>query len=97
MDYPGFGHSDWPDPKNFAYTFDRIAEIMNHFTGAVGPLPLHRSPPSRCRRPRYRKRRVKSSDAAGLTLMNTGDIFFLYTDGVYSGGDKEERGRLEKG
>ena len=28
--------------------------------------------------------------------MNTGDIFFLYTDGVYSGGDKEERSRLEK-
>jgi hypothetical protein len=21
-DYPGFGHSDWPDPKHFAYTFD---------------------------------------------------------------------------
>src|ERR1022692_1555780 len=21
-DYPGFGHSDWPDPKQFAYTFD---------------------------------------------------------------------------
>src|SRR5437879_10940296 len=20
-DYPGFGHSDWPDPKVFAYTF----------------------------------------------------------------------------
>jgi len=31
-DYPGFGHSDWPDPKKFAYTFDRIAEIMNRFT-----------------------------------------------------------------
>jgi pimeloyl-ACP methyl ester carboxylesterase len=30
-DYPGFGHSDWPDPKKFAYTFDHIAEIMNHF------------------------------------------------------------------
>ena len=25
-DYPGFGHSDWPDPKQFAYTFDHIAE-----------------------------------------------------------------------
>src|SRR5580704_14841868 len=24
-DYPGFGHSDWPDPKKFAYTFDRYA------------------------------------------------------------------------
>ena len=35
-DYPGFGHSDWPDPKQFAYTFDRYAEIMNHFTEAQG-------------------------------------------------------------
>ena len=35
-DYPGFGHSDWPDPKKFAYTFDHYAEIMNHFTEAVG-------------------------------------------------------------
>jgi pimeloyl-ACP methyl ester carboxylesterase len=35
-DYPGFGHSDWPDPKKFAYTFDHIAELMNHFTVAVG-------------------------------------------------------------
>jgi pimeloyl-ACP methyl ester carboxylesterase len=35
-DYPGFGHSDWPDPKKFAYTFDHIAEVMNHFTVAVG-------------------------------------------------------------
>jgi pimeloyl-ACP methyl ester carboxylesterase len=35
-DYPGFGHSDWPDPRHFAYTFDHIAEIMNHFTEAVG-------------------------------------------------------------
>jgi pimeloyl-ACP methyl ester carboxylesterase len=35
-DYPGFGHSDCPDPKEFAYTFDHIAEIMNHFTEALG-------------------------------------------------------------
>jgi pimeloyl-ACP methyl ester carboxylesterase/peroxiredoxin len=35
-DYPGFGHSDWPDPKKFAYMFDHIAEIMNHFTEALG-------------------------------------------------------------
>src|SRR5450432_3872161 len=30
-DYPGFGHSDWPNPKEFAYTFDRLAVVMNHF------------------------------------------------------------------
>lgn len=35
-DYPGFGHSDWPDPKQFAYTFDHYAEIMQHFTEALG-------------------------------------------------------------
>jgi pimeloyl-ACP methyl ester carboxylesterase len=35
-DYPGFGHSDWPDPKKFAYTFDNLAEIMTHFTQALG-------------------------------------------------------------
>src|SRR5438445_2450299 len=35
-DYPGFGHSDWPEPKKFVYTFDHIAETMNHFTEALG-------------------------------------------------------------
>jgi pimeloyl-ACP methyl ester carboxylesterase len=35
-DYPGFGHSDWPDPKKFAYTFDHCAEIMTHFSEALG-------------------------------------------------------------
>lgn len=35
-DYPGFGHSDWPDPKQFDYTFDRIARIMDGFTQALG-------------------------------------------------------------
>ncbi len=35
-DYPGFGHSDWPDPKQFAYTFDHIASAMDGFTQALG-------------------------------------------------------------
>ncbi len=35
-DYPGFGHSDWPDPKSFAYTFDRYADIVGRFTEALG-------------------------------------------------------------
>lgn len=34
-DYPGFGHSDWPDPKKFAYTFDHYAELMTRFTEAL--------------------------------------------------------------
>jgi pimeloyl-ACP methyl ester carboxylesterase len=35
-DYPGFGHSDWPDPKQFDYTFDHIASVLDHFTEALG-------------------------------------------------------------
>jgi pimeloyl-ACP methyl ester carboxylesterase len=35
-DYPGYGHSDWPDPKQFDYTFDHIASVMNDFTQALG-------------------------------------------------------------
>src|SRR5258708_13625446 len=46
-DYPGFGHSDWPDPRKFAYTFDHYAKIMNRFTEPLGlprnPLSMHNS------------------------------------------------------
>jgi pimeloyl-ACP methyl ester carboxylesterase len=35
-DYIGFGHSDVPSPKEFAYTFDHLATIVDHFTQAVG-------------------------------------------------------------
>lgn len=30
-DYPGFGNSDAPEPKDFAYTFDHLAEIIGKF------------------------------------------------------------------
>jgi pimeloyl-ACP methyl ester carboxylesterase len=35
-DYPGYGHSDWPDPKEFGYTFDHVASVMHDFALAVG-------------------------------------------------------------
>src|SRR3982751_1566968 len=34
-DYPGFGHSDAPSPKEFSYTFDNIAKVMDQFTEAL--------------------------------------------------------------
>jgi len=30
-DYPGFGNSSYPLPKDFSYTFDNIAQIMDKF------------------------------------------------------------------
>jgi pimeloyl-ACP methyl ester carboxylesterase len=35
-DYPGFGDSDTPDPSTFAYTFDRLAEIVLQFLEQKG-------------------------------------------------------------
>ena len=31
-DYPGFGHSSWPDHKSFACTFDHLAKAIEKFT-----------------------------------------------------------------
>ena len=35
-DYPGFGHSGWPDPREFHYTFDHIATVMEGFVKTLG-------------------------------------------------------------
>jgi pimeloyl-ACP methyl ester carboxylesterase len=35
-DYPGFGHSDWPDPKEFPYTFDHVATVIEDFVQTLG-------------------------------------------------------------
>src|SRR5271163_2850162 len=35
-DYPGFGNSDMPHPQQFAYTFDKISEIIELFLAKVG-------------------------------------------------------------
>jgi pimeloyl-ACP methyl ester carboxylesterase len=35
-DYPGFGYSDAPDPKEFQYTFDHLASIVDSFTAVIG-------------------------------------------------------------
>ena len=57
-DYPGFGNSDQPDPARFSYTFDKLAEVTEHFLKAKGSsasassaglrgsdwLPHHRPP-----------------------------------------------------
>ena len=40
-DYPGFGHSDWPDPKHFAYTFDHQRCNHESLNGIARPFALH--------------------------------------------------------
>src|SRR6516225_307181 len=35
-DLPGFGFSDSPDRKQFPYTFDNLARVIDAFTQAIG-------------------------------------------------------------
>src|SRR5580704_1225635 len=35
-DYPGFGYSSMPSVTEFEYTFDRLTEVIRHFTDVVG-------------------------------------------------------------
>lgn len=35
-DYPGFGNTDMPAPSDFAYTFDRLSEVIEGWLRAIG-------------------------------------------------------------
>ncbi len=35
-DYPGFGYSATPSVDQFEYTFDRLTDVIEHFTQAIG-------------------------------------------------------------
>src|ERR1700748_2663346 len=34
-DYPGFGYSDMPDPATWAYTFEGLTNIVEHFLETI--------------------------------------------------------------
>src|ERR1700722_12774740 len=94
--FVNFGH---PPPLVFSAEYRKFMDIDRSRMVQFLPLGVQ-IPEDHPDRKRYlsldfRKRRVKSSDLAEMTLMSPGDIFFLYTDGVYDGSDKDERQRLQ--
>ncbi len=94
--FVNFGH---PPPLVFSAEFRKFMEIDKSRMVQFLPLGLQ-IPEDHPDRNRYlslevRETRVNSSDVAELTLLSPGDIFFLYTDGVYDGSDKEDRQQLE--
>ncbi len=94
--FVNFGH---PPPLVFSAEYRKFMEMDKSRMVQFLPLGLQ-IPEDHPDRNRYlslevRETRVNSSDVAELTLLSPGDIFFLYTDGVYDGSDKEERQQLE--
>jgi serine phosphatase RsbU (regulator of sigma subunit) len=94
--FVNFGHVP---PLVFSAEYRKFMEIDK--TRMVQFLPLGlQIPEDHPDRNRYfsldsREGNANSSDVAELTLLSPGDIFLLYTDGVYDGSDKEERQQLE--
>ena len=91
-----FGH---PPPLVFSAKYRKFMEIDKSRMVQFLPLGVH-IPEDHPDRNRYlsldsREGKANSSGVAELTLLSPGDIFLLYTDGVYDGSDKEERQQLE--
>ena len=94
--FVNFGH---PPPLVFSAEYRQFMEVDKNRMAQFLPLGLH-IPEDHPDRNRYFSLDSHEGDAdtsgvAELTLMSPGDIFLLYTDGVYDGSDKEERNQLE--
>jgi serine phosphatase RsbU (regulator of sigma subunit) len=94
--FVNFGH---PPPLVFSAEYRKFMEIDKSRMVQFLPLGVH-IPEDHPDRNRYlsldsREGNANSSQVAELTLLSPGDIFLLYTDGVYDGSDKEERQQLE--
>jgi serine phosphatase RsbU (regulator of sigma subunit) len=94
--FVNFGH---PPPLLFSTERRKFEEIDRDRMVQFLPLGLE-VPEDHPDRKRYfsmhfRQRPANYSDIAEISLINPGDILFLYTDGVYDGSDAEVRRDLE--
>lgn len=93
--FVNFGH---PQPLVFSAEYRKFMEIDKSRMLQFLPLGVQ-IPDDHPDRDRYlsleSRERLSPSGIAELTLLSPGDIFFLYTDGVYDGTDQEERRQLD--
>ena len=95
--FVNFGH---PPPLVFSAEYGKFMGIGRASIVQFPSLGLE-IPEDHPDRSRYvsimlRRSQMTSNDFDEITLMNRGDIIFLYTDGVYDGDDMGERQEIEK-
>ena len=95
--FVNFGH---PPPLVFSAEYRKFMQVDKKCMVQFLPLGLH-IPEDDPDRNRYlsldsREADLNSSDETELTLLSPGDIFLLYTDGLYDGSDQEEHQQLEE-
>jgi serine phosphatase RsbU (regulator of sigma subunit) len=94
--FANFGH---PPPLVFSATSSKLLKLqesqMAQFLALGLQLPADHPDRQRYFSLNFRKREFNSSDIAEITLMNSGDILVLYSDGVYDGSDDDGREQLQ--
>jgi serine phosphatase RsbU (regulator of sigma subunit) len=95
--FVNFGH---PPPLVFSSQSQKFGQIDKNCIAHFPPLGLE-IPEDHPDRNKYfsmtfRKKQMNSSDVSELTLMDRGDIFFLYSDGAYDGSDEQSRLEIEQ-
>jgi serine phosphatase RsbU (regulator of sigma subunit) len=95
--FVNFGH---PPPLVFSARVGRFIEIKRESIAQFPALGLE-VPEDSPDRNKYvsidvRTSRMNSSDLEEIALAGTGDILFLYTDGVFDGSDEQERQEIEE-
>lgn len=94
--FVNFGH---PPPLVFSAEYRKFVKIdrdhMVQFLALGLQIPEDHPDRKRYSSMQARNRGANSSDIAQITLMSSGDILFLYSDGVYDGTDEEQQQQLE--
>jgi serine phosphatase RsbU (regulator of sigma subunit) len=95
--FVNFGH---PPPLVFSAEYGRFMKIENdrvtHFPALGLEVPEDHPDRSKYVSIDRRPNQMASSDLEEITLMNRGDILFLYTDGVYDGSDEQDQQEIEQ-
>ena len=94
--FVNFGH---PPPIVFSAELGKFMDIgrdrMVQFPSLGLEIPEDHPDRSRYVSIMLRPKQITASDLDEITLMNIGDIIFLYTDGVYDGDDEQDRQEIE--